>query len=92
MLTYAIHADAVPFIRPNAGHVHCMLAWSNESLQNWQWVDPAGLDALKEFIPAGKLGSFESHVCFAGKAHYPTGIYLTMASGTLTPSVSFRIR
>ena len=32
-------------------------------------VEPSGLGGLKEFIPAGKLGSFESHVCFA--AHTP---------------------
>ena len=51
-----------------AGHVHCMLSWSNDT-KNWQWVDPAGLGALKEFIPAGKPGSFDSHVCFA--AHSP---------------------
>lgn len=51
-----------------AGHVHCMLSWSRDS-KTWRWVDSAGLEALKEFIPAGSNGSFDSHVCFA--AHSP---------------------
>ena len=51
-----------------AGHVHCMLSWSPDS-KIWHWVDPAGLEALKEFIPQGPAGSFDSHVCFA--AHLP---------------------
>ena len=53
---------------PDAGHVHCMLSWSPDG-KHWKWVDSAGLAGLKEFIPKGKLGSFESHVCFA--AHSP---------------------
>lgn len=55
-------------IGPNAGHVHCRLAWSNSALANWSWVDEGGLTG-KEFIPAGALGTFDSHVCFA--AHLP---------------------
>ena len=55
-------------VGPNAGRVHCMLSWSNDST-TWQWVDGAGLEGLKEFIPHGDVGSFESHVCFA--AHSP---------------------
>ena len=52
-----------------AGHVHCMLSWSADSV-TWQWVDSeGGLDALKEFIPAGHAGDFDSHICFA--AHLP---------------------
>lgn len=54
---------------PAAGHVHCMLSFSTDNASTWDWVDPKGLDGLTEFIPAGKLGSFESHVCFA--AHTP---------------------
>ena len=53
---------------PEAGHVHCMLSWSTDGA-NWQWVDSKGLAGLREFIPAGPLGSFDSHVCFA--AHTP---------------------
>ena len=63
-------------VGPAAGHVHCMLSWSKDGL-DWQWVDrKGGLEALKEFIPAGEIGSFESHVCFA--AHTP----LKMPDGT----------
>jgi hypothetical protein len=58
----------------HAGHVHCRLAWSADPLANWSWVDPGGLGPKgavpgREFIPAGPLGSFDSHVCFA--AHMP---------------------
>ena len=52
---------------PDAGHVHCRLAWSPD-LTNWSWVDPDGLTGA-DFIPAGPAGSFDSHVCFA--AHMP---------------------
>ena len=59
-----------------AGHVHCMLSWSADS-EKWQWVDSqGGLEALKEFIPAGGDSEFDSHVCFA--AHLP----LRMADGS----------
>lgn len=51
-----------------AGHVRCMLSYSRDSF-TWEWVDPAGLAGLTEFIPAGGAGSFDSHVCFA--AHSP---------------------
>ena len=59
---------------PNAGHVHCRLSWSADGLTNWQWVyatDPLTHDTSKipDFIPAGPMGSFDSHVCFA--AHVP---------------------
>jgi len=59
-----------------AGHVHCMLSWSRDSVQ-WEWIDrDGGLDALKEFVPAGESDAFDSHVCFA--AHLP----LRMPDGT----------
>ena len=53
---------------PDAGHVHCMLSWSPDA-STWHWVDRGGLEGLREFIPTGEPGSFESHVCFA--AHSP---------------------
>ena len=60
-----------------AGHVHCMLSWSDGTANNWQWVDAeGGLAALKEFIPAGAADAFDSHICFA--AHVP----LRMPDGT----------
>ena len=65
-------------VGPHAGHVHCMLSWATDPTDkdSWQWVDAGGLAGLKEFIPAGELGTFESHVCFA--AHSP----MKMADGS----------
>lgn len=54
-----------------------MLSWSDGTANDWQWVDAeGGLAMLKEFIPAGVTGAFDSHVCFA--AHVP----LRMPDGT----------
>jgi hypothetical protein len=85
---------------PNAGHVHCMLSYSRDNASTWQWVDPQGLAGLKEFIPAGPLGSFESHVCFA--AHSPlrmpdgsTRLYYmggNVSASHPAPSSEFRVR
>ena len=60
----------------SSGHVHCMLSYSTDDANTWNWVDPEGLAALKEFIPAGRADSFDSHICFA--AHLP----LKMPDGT----------
>eukprot|EP00040_Diaphanoeca_grandis_P030608 m.181262 g.181262 ORF g.181262 m.181262 type:complete len:335 (+) comp32056_c0_seq8:340-1344(+) len=54
-------------VGPNAGHVHCRLSWSRDSI-TWAWVDEGGLTG-REYIPAGEQGTFDSHVCFA--AHKP---------------------
>jgi hypothetical protein len=54
---------------PDAGHVHCRLAWSPDGeMTKWSWVDEGGLTGA-DFIPAGPSGTFDSHVTFA--AHLP---------------------
>ena len=60
----------------SSGHVHCMLSYSVDNATTWDWVDSDGLDALKEFIPAGLPQEFDSHICFA--AHLP----LRMSDGS----------
>ena len=54
---------------PKAGHVHCRLSWAPETTGPWEWVDKKVPLPGTEFIPAGAIGSFDSHICFA--AHSP---------------------
>jgi hypothetical protein len=61
-------------VGPAAGHVHCRLAWSADGLTEWQWASAQHATShnssdIPEFIPAGELGEFDSHICFA--AHLP---------------------
>mmetsp|Transcript_22001 Transcript_22001/g.43729 ORF Transcript_22001/g.43729 Transcript_22001/m.43729 type:complete len:485 (-) Transcript_22001:26-1480(-) len=56
------------------GRVHCRLAWADVpsptlGKSQWQWME-GDFETAPDFIPLGKEGSFDSHICFAAASPF----------------------